>query len=976
MLTLEDQYNTAVSSWYAADFDRFERLLLAPDSISIEDQRTVAQQLGFKGGFLNAAIDIAADPMVWLGLYMSKRFPTAQYLKGTVPHRLIGAANEFTGLSTVARPVEGFFRGTNIPKLLALQMRRKAEVLQAGNKIFDELITRPNWKNEMPVVSLLLEGQNPSGATPELHALAGRVRGTMNELWGFLGKTYKVEGGFDHAQGVSKATSRPFLPAESPQYLRDYLPHIPLFGDHATIALTGEEALRRFKFAPVAQALQLAQENPASVWGTGERLGSNFARYQSFMQRVGTQVFNPRLFPRLRTGVVLNSETGRDLFVTDLNVILQKYIHGVAQTYSLNAPLSQVERTLAQTSAEDALGRIVIKQPTSEPIVVQIINEGLEATGAKLTQQTVKGTNVVREFVEPASVNAPTFGALRTLVRSVQGMYSEGEIFQGNLIGAVRRKVSESMGLTPRQNVAVESALSSIERNRNGRDLGNRVTSFFYATTLGLNPLSALKNMFQPALTTAPAIGIGPTLAGYKELRQRLPQYFNNFIRERQNLTRNPQLSSVQRINLALEKSFGDTFPEMAKSGLRIDPRMYEVSEAQLLEGKFKSNDHYYKAVLQPFTQTELSNQVVTFYGAKQALRNSLRQGVLDVNVPDHLLPEWLDFEAGNIVNTTQFRPGPGSRTVLQSNMPNLLTMFSSFPVRLGSFVADSMTRGAMTEKQLETAGFFSRLTGGRNMGTVARMFLLGRVVTEGMRETFGVNLADAMGLAGPFNAVTSGRIFDPMTMAPLPSVVKGIASFATTRDVKEMQPLELPVVGQVPIPKTLVPGGIAMTRAVRALRHYQPDMGGFVDDNERLMYQGDTTDLILASLGIPLEKDRRLRQVIDRTEANRLRIREYKRRYAVAARGFDVEEQTTLQSKFAEEFPDMPGLSISRHDLRRYTETAHETSAQRMVKTLGRGASFLEQSIYELDPDLVVSPGESFNPNLSVLAGQQVEPQ
>jgi len=64
-----------------------------------------------------------------------------QYLKGVVPRRFLAANTEFTGLSTVARTAEGFWRGTNIPKLTGLKMQREAEVLKVGNRIFDRIFT-------------------------------------------------------------------------------------------------------------------------------------------------------------------------------------------------------------------------------------------------------------------------------------------------------------------------------------------------------------------------------------------------------------------------------------------------------------------------------------------------------------------------------------------------------------------------------------------------------------------------------------------------------------------------------------------------------------------------------------------------------------------------------------------------------------------------------------------------------------------
>jgi hypothetical protein len=159
------------------------------------------------------------------------------------------------------------------------------------------------------------------------------------------------------------------------------------------------------------------------------------------MERVGAQVFNPRLFKRQRFGIPLQSAEGEGLFITDLNVVLQRYVHGVARTYALNAPLTEKEIALARTFVETPAGVRTI-HPTNEPIMVQLINEGLKASGTpRIIRRPIAGTSKVDEFIDPKSVNAPTMGALRTLVREVSGKADESEALFGNAWNAIRMKV-------------------------------------------------------------------------------------------------------------------------------------------------------------------------------------------------------------------------------------------------------------------------------------------------------------------------------------------------------------------------------------------------------------------------------------------------------------------------------------------------------------------------------------------------------
>ena len=451
-------------------------------------------------------------------------------------------------------------------------------------------------------------------------------------------------------------------------------------------------------------------------------------------------------------------------------------------------------------------------------------------------------------------------------------------------------------------------------------------------------------------------------------LKSKLPTYAREVNEQSRALSANPNIPFPQRMTLAVESAYHKVFPEMAEAGIRPDPRAFELSDRELtadaLRDKthFRSTDAWFKFILQPFTQTEMSNQAVSFYGGKAALKGAIRRG--EMELPEGLgageLDKYLNFEASNLVNATQFRPGPGSRTVLQSMLPTPFRQFSSFPVRLMNFFAESTVRGAMTDAQLANASALEKVTGGRNWGTVARTYVVGRTLTEGFRQALGVDLSDAVGLTGPFTGIAqSGNLPVPIPIAPLPSVVMAMANFAATRDVKTLQPMTLPFVGDTwPIPKVLIPGGVALSRAIKAVRSYRPDLGGFVDEDERLMYRGDTTDLVLNMFGIPMDRDRRLRQVLDQTQANRLKVRDYRRKFAVAARSYDFDRMDSLKTSFQADFKGQLGeLGISPQDLRRYEQQARLTSAQRMIRGFGRNAPYLESRLYETDPDLVNEP-------------------
>lgn len=957
-LDLQQRYNAAINAVSEGDMNLLSRILTDPSTVTIDEQRSAAQQLGIKGGFLAAAVNTFSDPVVWASFLLSKRFPTRSWLQGTIPKRFVGAANEFSGISFVTRPVENFFRGTNVPKLVALKMRREAEVFKLGNDVF-RLMDRPRWTQEMPLVSMLLEGQNPAGATPELRNVAKGIRAEMDNLWGLLRKTRHVTGGLE-GPILTRARVSDLPPNMSPKYLRDFLPHIPStasIADESVITMSGKDAIAKLMRGNAGQVQKGMGNTASTVWSAGEsdRLSSDFIRYQGFLNEVGPHVFNRHLFKRQRFNIPLQSQLGQDVFVTDLHQVMQRYVHAVARTYSLNAPLTQFERTLASSKG--------VLRPSADPIMAQIINQGIDSMGPRLRRTQIPGTQVFVDAIDPSSINAPTFRELQSLVRSVKGAQSEDEIMFGNLFSSIRHKMQTALGRTLNKGdmTRLDDAVATFDRNGSYRQKVNGITSFFYSTTLGLNPWSAIQNLLQPIITTAPAIGIGSTIAGAKQLAGRVPRYAAEFKRQHRMLQTGKVRDKMGVVNEAAERAFAASFPELAKQGIRLDPRLFDIDESlttKLLgRSRFRSADHFYKFLLQPFTQTELSNQAVSFFGAKHALRKAIRTG--EFQVPTGIrgakqLDDLLDFEASQVVNATQFRPGPGSRTVLQSMLPPPLRMFTSFPVRMASFLGESTVRGALTERQLETAGTLERLFGGRNWGTLARWLLFSKIATNGAREALGVDLGEAL---VPFNIETVGKTIVPLPFSPIATTTFGIAKAVFSGDIEELQPLNIPGLGDVPIPKTMVPGGVAITRASRAFQQFRPDRGGFVDDDERLMFRAGQDELILSMLGIPLEKRRREREAVERVRENRSRMTGLRRSYDTASINLDFKRMATLQGQYAEAFPGLGPLNIAPEDLDRYRANARMTRFQRAARTLGRNEPLLTGSIYEFDPDLI-APG------------------
>jgi hypothetical protein len=466
-LEAQEQLRLGLQAITTGDVNLASRLLTDPDTLTIDDQRSVAENLGIKRGFASAAVNTFSDHVVWMALLMSRRFPTLSWLRGSIPTRFVGAANEWTGINRYTRPVEEFFRGTPIPKLTALKQIREAKVLRLGEDMF-RIMQRPNWKEEMPTVSLLLEGVSDPRATPELVNVARQLRGKMDDLWGLLRGTQMVGGGFQ-GDAITKAWAKDWPLSRAPRYLRDYLPHIPLTGDESVMELSGRRALTRMMGGKRSQALALKGQDPGAVWRPSEadELSSRFSDYQTFLNNVGSQIFAPNLFHRRRMDVPLASAKGQEWFVTDLNTVLQKYVHSVARTYAVNAPLTAHERSLATIEVlDDVTGLRRRVTPSAEPISVQVMNLGLDSLGTRFIRRRVAGTDNFEFVMDPSSGSPLGLTALRHLQRAVTGRSDEAEIMWGNLISSVANRFHRYTGrISRKQEAYVAGTLDAAHRN-------------------------------------------------------------------------------------------------------------------------------------------------------------------------------------------------------------------------------------------------------------------------------------------------------------------------------------------------------------------------------------------------------------------------------------------------------------------------------------------------------------------------------
>ncbi|MCH7884077.1 MAG: hypothetical protein IIC01_02410, partial [Planctomycetes bacterium] len=284
-------------------------------------------------------------------------------------------------------------------------------------------------------------------------------------------------------------------------------------------------------------------------------------------------------------------------------------------------------------------------------------------------------------------------------------------------------------------------------------------------------------------------------------------------------------------------------YHELAEYKVDIDPRAFDVDEQALVSGAagidkiFENSQKYLDWLLLPFKTVETANRGIAFYAAKHSGAKAMR-------INPHLIPtmddgtkmagdalnEYLNLHSARTVNVTQFNPGGGSRTIAQDAVAPWLRTFTSFPVRLLSWMGESTVRGAATEAEMQTAGMLSKMTGGRNFGTLARLYVSGRVLQTGFRDAMGLDVNRWVGF-GPADAGQDLVIFP---VPPIAGAAVATMKYLSSGDIDDLQPVNIPGVGKIPLPRTLVPGGVALNRLGRAIEQWDSDAGGMVDEDQR----------------------------------------------------------------------------------------------------------------------------------------------
>ncbi len=491
-------------------------------------------------------------------------------------------------------------------------------------------------------------------------------------------------------------------------------------------------------------------------------------------------------------------------------------------------------------------------------------------------------------------------------------------------------------------------------------NLQRKTAGYFYLSTLGLNPGSALKNTLQLLLTTGPVIGFRTAAAGLSEGFRKSHKYFAQRLGPR---------------SLTHEQALRAAYPEFAEAGLVASPITEEVIQSTLQNAHdiaalptkgVRLADKINRAMMAMFTASETTVRIATF----EAGMIHARRAKMPVDAA-------IEFSR-RLVEKTQFLTGPQNTPFFLLDKSPVIRQLTQFPLRMLEFAtttAFSLGSGAInprTGKEMNLLGL--------NPGTFARM-IAGSIITMELGETMGLNLGDALigGALPTFQP--AGKVLAPLPIVPPFFQILGAAGIGLgSGDFTELMrstPLLVPggvsafrVMGLLP---PGAPGAQVGQQAAKLFRRTFADYDAPAPDGRIAVYSGKGTlkgffrpwELVKYGFGVKggdLDSEQALLNTLVTQRDN---IRVEKASYMEARFRNDAAGASQIKSNFLQRFgfdlpvseKDMEGMQLRRQitRLEQVVRTlppgeAREQMIQLIAATLGAKG----QSLLGIDPALL----------------------
>ena len=960
-------------------------------------QQFSERYMGLKNPFAKFAVDVLTDPInVFWGVGFAKG-AQALKLHRTHPSRLVNPMmNDFSGSGPFGwfRSFASHFdrQGWILPRNADLILNaRRNKFNSTFMSDYDSIrrtfmhrsgggkIGKNAWAASKGKIALLLDHEMRGqvvGATALEHWAAGRMTNLFDEAYKLTALSEDIRS-MKPAELMGKVTDRPVseMPiglADFVEYISGYLPRMAR--QESMLEVNPKRAARYLTMeASTYQGRIGAQMNSM---GKMVPLQSDYAKAQGaagllrHIQSPGAKrVYNRFELPRTVKMTGLTAEEFEKFFVIDLDKMVPEYIHRGATTYALAVPLSAREATVlhgrpiidavpdlpnqlqkingayataikeknemarfgAWTDAR-ALSKKIMQTPEQRSLYFQLAREGLKHTGhnvlggrkslmtaarsdkafqAKLLDEyfrNLTGHHDIYTYKISQAMATMFEGAGRFLDDpKVMKMDQMGQAFGKPRVG---QKIKEWL-------VAGQDMYTTVGRER-------ALTNWVYGSTLGFRLPSVLLNLTQIPLVTMPSIGLGATLTGLREGGGRLARTYRDALK----INKDPKKSWNTSYLEAAKKHM----PEFVNQGLLGEIRVAEIGMDNMLQQGMNS---LVEKSLLGFTAAENLNRVATFYGTRSMLkRRSGREPFLFGHQPTTVDEQeaLIDAMSTNTVMETQFIPGAGRTTRLQSILSPATRQFSSYPLGFANYVMDAAYRSGLDMMSEPVARSLSTKYGrGRSYLPYARWLVAANMLDKGFGNILNVDLG-TKAVGGVVNLPFADQPFSPLPLPPIPNLLVSIPSLLGG-DYDRMNPVELPWVGKIPIPKTLAPGGLAVSHMGKMIN--QTRDGFLLDRNERAVDKLSTYEWWLQALGFGQYDSARDKLKLRQLMRSQDRLKDYRRRMALGVAHGDLKSMRTAQAEYAKEFKDAPPLSAAPGDLKRVVSQMRTEKLQRVVNKI-----------------------------------------
>lgn len=484
-------------------------------------------------------------------------------------------------------------------------------------------------------------------------------------------------------------------------------------------------------------------------------------------------------------------------------------------------------------------------------------------------------------------------------------------------------------------------------------EIDRKLSGYFYLSTLGMNPGSAIKNLGD-YMKVAAVVGPKAAWKGMERAIVKGEQYFTARLTQ----------------GLSHEEALAKAFPDFVEAGIAGAPITSEALEnafknatniAAIPTGKVvKTGEKVSRAMMSLFSGSEYANRLAGFEAGLIHASNSGLAG-----------REAREF-ARQIVTRTQFAGGPLSGPAALIGRSPTLTQFLRFPTQILDFVTNTaVTLGSAEKNWL-----------GYNPGTLART-VAGAVMAYELGDSLGVNMGDALigGALPTFQE--AGKPFAPLPVVPpaiqlAGSVALGVASGDFAEAVRST-PLLVP--GGVQIYRAMgilppgLPGASVGQDAARWMDRTYADYKQPAPDGRIAVFSGKDTlkgyftpwELLASGLGIKAGGPSREQEVLELLIKNRDQIRDYRKQAIEALFQNDPRSFGSIQREFKTRYGfDMP---LSGDDVKAAQARRRMTRIEQVYQTLPPAARghFLPvlqaafgreaQAVLGIDPELLNSP-------------------